>query len=297
MLKLGAASLASVIGISGSVHAADPKEERYDELIRAGQQILEQQGPKARDKFLEKHGFVTTRTTHEYDVPAVAQRKKESSSGNVSTENVDCIDPTNCNGDISLSLGMSYWRYNNIYHVDLSARFRYEYYTVSGYPYEHYYGPENPLDGFGITWEKDHWALSNYDPGNTKPANAMTESSYVDWDNGSWNRQGTGFTLDDQRLCKDSGTTGSSGVTSTEQWSNWTSGGVDLRPSGEWTEGDTVCGIYTYTWNDSSVDFSVGVSYPYGISLSASTSTSMNSQDLQTNINGTNLAVTINEIN
>ncbi|MDZ7746726.1 MAG: twin-arginine translocation signal domain-containing protein [Halobacteriales archaeon] len=282
---IAGAVLATGSGVSSAQSNGQPS---YQELIEESQRILETRGMDARDEFLANRGFSNSRQTITVGDPTSSDDEPT-----VSPQQVDCIDPTNCDGDISLSLGISYYRYSNVYYVDLSARFRYEWYPVG--VSDNYYGPETPADGFGLTWERDHFQLSNYEPGSTSPANVMSEGSFVDWDNGSWNREGTGFTLDDRGLCKDTGTTGGSRFSSSKQWSNWTSGGVTLDLGPDWTGGDTIRGLYSYTWNESNTNVSVSVGYPRTISVTASSSEKMEQETLQTDIDGIQLADTINQ--
>lgn len=270
---VGLVGLPSIVSGSSTMD-----KERFDELIAKGNSILESDGPQARDQFLRNKGLDVGRETYDYALP--------DEKSDVSTNSIDCVDPTNCNGDIRCSLSITMRNmYDPYSYVELSTSIRYNYRTEYYGPV--YNGPERPKDAFGIAWERDHWQLRGYDPGNTNPATRMAEGSYVDWDNGSWNQEGTGFRLDDRNLCTSSGYTGYG-----EEWSDWTSGGVDLELGPDWSSGDTVTAIYKHSWNANDVNFGVSISYPFGISITPSGSPPIKSEDLQTNKSGTNLAVT-----
>jgi len=279
VLKTLGAGIAG-LGSAGLVQGSnDHSSKEPMALMKEAQQVLQQNGPEARASFLESHGIKTTSKGISVSRPT--------SDGSVSTNSIDCIEPTRCggDGDIEVNISMAFLPTYSQYHVSLQFRYQYVYgITLSGY-YD-YSGPERPLDGTGLYWNPDEYQIEN----TTLPGESMTVPDHGSWDNGSWNvaRSGSGFRVDDLQVCYDSG---SYGDDLSEHWSDWDSCGVMLVPQADHSSSSLVKGEYVYAWNDDYLSPSVSASYPLGIGVSFSGSSSVQKEDLATNLQGEALAV------
>jgi len=203
----------------------------------------------------------------------------------VGTEKVDCVEPNKCDGDIDLTLSVTFDIYNGEYYVDLSIRLYYEYQRNRYVDY--YKGGEDPLDGCGLQWERDHWKLSD----RTDVPRSTATDSYTSWDNGSWDYEGVAFRVDDYQLCDDSHDRRGTYY----EWSDYAHAGAYLRHGSDHESGDTVTASYIHTWNEGGLGTGFSVSYPWGISLSASASSTVESQNLQTDLEGNSLMIDAND--
>lgn len=248
-------------------------------LLNTAQKILQNRGPEARAQFLRNHGIKSKYHGGTTSLP------DSGSSDGLSTSSVDCIEPTNCDGDIEVNISIDYFPTYIDYHVSLQVRYKYALY-ISPRGYVDYNGPENPKDGFGLYWDNNQYQITN--PG--QPASSMLEPTHGSWDNGSWitGKEGTGFRINDKMVCDDSGQTG---TVTTKKWSNWDSCGVTLDPQSGHTDSSEVRGEYVYTYNDTNVSIGVGASFPSGISVSASGSSTTKKEDIGTNLSGGSLIV------
>lgn len=117
-----------------------------------------------------------------------------------------------------------------------------------------------PMDGAGIFFESDWW---NLDGATTE--DALSTSYWVGYQDGSNGGDGPGFWVNDNNifLYEDEGDRHYCGVY--------------LTPTGNYDENErAIHGEYTHTWNDTDVELSsIGVSFPWGISLSWSESNSV----------------------
>lgn len=286
------------------------KSKKIGSLHKASLNILEKKGPEMQSKFLKKHGIPHAYQKTAYVMDPVRARNNDSSDGMSIQSHFDedaCVEPENCDydPDLECSISISYDMYNGKYFVELSARYRYRYWhddlcwrgSEPGWTMD---GPRSPMDGFGLIWEKDHWQLADSD----YPAQSTYSSSNVDWDNGSSLGQGAGFRADDRQQCYDSGVTESEpydDMCSDEEgdekmaWSDWLYGGAEVRYGPDHEDGDEIQGKYIYQYNEQDDDFSVGVSYPWGVSISWNSSSSVKDKDTQTEPNGQDMTVTASD--
>lgn len=289
MSGLTLAGVSSVAGTSMAQSQGD-RDKSFEAIIEASLEIQQRRGLEARKKFLKRHGVSHTHKRLQTALPDAA-----SNSDGVSTQShFDCVEPENCNynPDLELAIAINYDMYNGRHSVDLSSRYRYRYYWTDSGGYPVFDGPANPNDGLGLTWEKDHWVLNSPD----YPADSTYTSDETEWDNGSCDGDGAGFIVDDEQVCYDTGRTDQDddGQGSYE-WSRWAYGGAYVDKGSNWQDGDEIQGIYSYTWNDTGVGISVGVSFPWGISVSFDSSTTAKTEDVATNPDGKALDVTASE--
>lgn len=276
---LGAGAVAtSTVGSSiGSANQQPPKaEEKVDALLEAARQVGRRQGPLARVRFLRNHGIPTTIKQAEFQFPAEKIGEDE-----VSTEKVDCVEPTQCDADIEVYLSFSYLGDLDQYYAEAMMRMRYMYTYSSGYYYM-LSGGEDPDDGLGFQWEKDHWKVRNPDD----LLDSTKGDSHIGWDDGSWNQQGLAFRVHDYDMCVDNGPTGD-----TYEWTPYEYAGVYLEQDDGFQEDDPITASYLHTWKGTVSSFSV--SFPAGISVGVGNN--VEAEDFQTNPNGDTLRVTISE--
>lgn len=281
------------------------RSRKFDEIYEASLKILERVGPEAQAKFLERHEI-----PHTYEQRGYVMYPPEAREDDVGTEDHfdddACIEPENCDYDPDLrcNFSLTYNRVTGSYKCSLSAEYRYKYWYDDTYCQAADLGwtldgPLNPQDAFGIMWEQDSWKLVDRD----YPANSTYSSDNVDWDNGSALGEGAGFRADDRQQCYDSGATETEpyddGCYEDEglstEWSNILYGGVEIETGSDWQSGDPVQGKYVYQYDDQNVDFSVGVSYPWGVSVSFSSSTTTKQKDTQTEPDGKNMELTASD--
>lgn len=268
VLKTSGAALAAITGL-GSASMAGAAKNDFWHHIEVADRIHERAGIEARTKYLRNHDIPTG-----YDEALFATSKSDGPA----TEKADCVEPDKCDGDIGVTLSISYNKYDGHYYVSSSVEMRYAYH----WNYGMLSGGEAPNDGLGIQWGEDEWEVTN---SNDLPS-CTYGNDHIEWDNGSWNKQGVAFRVDDYGLCYDSGTTGYE-----KEWSNMESAGVTLNRGSDWEEGDSVTASYLHTWNETSTSLSFGVSFPWGISVSAGTTSSLETEDLQTDLDGKTLQV------
>lgn len=307
-LKKTALGLAGISATSVASAKQNPEQKRFDRIYNASLNILEKRGPEAQEKFLRKHDIPHTFQKNAYVMyPPEARGNSGGASTQSHFDEDSCIEPENCNfdPDLECSFSLTHDYYNDIYRCSLSARYRYQYEYDDGCttwgPGWVMDGPLNPLDAFGIIWEYDHWKLANRE----YPHENMFTSSNVEWDNGSSQGEGAGYKADDRQRCYDTGPTEDEPYEDGCQydetegdynWSYWLHGGVEIVTGPAWQSNDPVRGRYVYQYNDSNVDFSVGVAYPWGVSVSFSGSTSTKQKDTQTEPAGRNMELTVSDL-
>lgn len=268
---------AGSVGLAGApvlAKAANPKgpssRAQAERLFSAARQVGQRRGMEARAEFLRDRGVPTKFKRVQFSNP-----RSDGSSGDVGTQRVDCIEPDKCPGDIDVTLSLSSLPLvpDSDAFAEVSSRIRYYWSRDSGY----YKGGEDPVDGVTVHWEKDHWKVTNR---NNIP-DSVTTGTHSEWDNGSWAYEGLAFRLNDQDLCA------SSGYTSGKEWSDYEYTGVYLDNGSQYQSGDAIRAKYIHSWEGTIYGF--GVSYPWGISVTASSSVDWN--DLQTDLSGDNLIV------
>lgn len=268
---------ASTVGLVATAGAVSGSEDDHDQLMRTAKKILRRRGPEARAEFLRNHGYESTYQGGRATMP----------DSSVSTSDVDCIEPTNCDGEIEVNISIDYNIYNGYYSVGLQTRYKYlKGYTKRGiYRYD---GPQYPKDGLGLYWDPNKWQITDED----YPANSMYSPTYGSWDNGSWiaDKSGTGFRIDDNEVCKESSDAGDPD-TGDKDWSDWDYCGVDLYTQSDWTENSEVRGEYVYVWNETNLSVGVSASYPPGVGVSVSGTTEEKKEDFATNLEGKSLIV------
>lgn len=281
ILKAAAAtSMGAVSAVSTSTAEHGRTEDEFQKHIQQARRIHKRAGIEQRMQYLEAHDIPTGYSRVISGFP----NKGEGPGIMDGTGQGDyCVEPDKCDGDIDLTLSISYDMYNGRYFADLSMRYKYSYQTTSSHGYYSYSGPQDPVDGAGLLWERDTWKLQDRDD----PGYCTSGDDHVEWDNGSWNYESVGFRANSKQIAKSTGTTSIS-----DHWSDTEHAGVYLRTGDDYSEGDTVNAAYRYTWNSGEVN-GVSLGYPWTISISASSSTE--SEDLQTDLDGYSLKVDEND--
>ncbi|MEF8881305.1 MAG: hypothetical protein V5A34_02125 [Halapricum sp.] len=279
VLKSTGITLATIGGASGLINkAAASGGDSFRAKIRAGNRILKHIGPEARSEFFRNSGL---RTGFKRANLSLARFQD-----GVGTQRVGCVEPEDCDGDIDLTLSITYDLYDGEYYVDLLIRHYIEYSNTRYTPVEHK-GGEEPLDGCGLQWERDHWKLTDR---TDIPASTSTDE-YTTWDNGSWDYEGVAFQVDDRQMCDEQ----HEYLDFASTWTNYAHAGAYLRYGSDHEDGDSVTASYMHTWNEGSLGAGFGVSYPFGISLSATASSSVETENLQTTLEEQTLMVNAND--
>jgi len=284
---LGTAGITSVT--SANTQMSD--EEFHGHMMKS-REVHDRAGPEAASEYLESNG-ISTYYTREVIGGSRAAGSTATTSGDSDGGKAHgdfCVEPDKCDGDIDLTLRISYNRSYNYYYVTLSMRYRYSKGKRGrSKSYDSYCsGPRYPVDGAGIMWERDHWKLKNR---NDVPRSTSGDD-HVAWDNGSWNYQGVGFRVNSRDIAWESGGSHNYCYNTSEWWSDTEFAGVRLENGEDWERGDEIHAKYVYTWNEGEVD-GVSVGYPWFVSVSASRSTKK--ENLQTNLDGKSLIVTASD--
>lgn len=269
VLKTSGAAFAGIAGLSTSSVASSGDKTRHHLAVA--------------DRIYKKTGDIEARTEYlrNHDIPTGHEEVIFSSdhmSDGVSAETVDCVEPDKCDGDIGVTLSISFLSTYGHYYVSSSVKIRYETDDWGGLNS----GGEEPHDGLGIQWGNDRWEVVN----SSDLPSCTYGDDHIEWDNGSWNKEGLAFRVDDYWLCYDSG-----GTFFEEEWSDIETAGVDLNLGDDWESDDSVTASYRHTWNDTTADLGFGVSFPWGISISSGMTSSVKSEDFQTNLDGKTLEV------
>lgn len=278
--SLGVVGGVATLPIVSAETAKDPTHEKFRALVSASKNIQDNRGVRARKDFLSKHNLDYANKRIETNLPSY--NDNDSNEG-LSAQRVDCVEPDKCPGDIDLNLSITSYSRAGYYYAELSTRIRYQYYTNSNGS-TRYKGGEDPDDIVGIQWEKDHWKVNDR---NDLDSN-FSGDSHTEWDNGSWEYDGTGYRVDDYGLCKDSGLTSTTPGDASKAWSDYTYAGVYLELGPDWSSGDGISATYVHTWNSGGITID-SISFPFGISVSVSGGT--DEENLQTELNGDNLIV------
>lgn len=277
---LKTAALAGVGGVSAVSTATAGRErspEEFERHLQKAREIHDEAGIEQRVRYLEAHDI---ETGYARFVSSLPDRGEGPDAMDGTGQGDFCVEPDKCDGDIDLTLSLSYDMYNGRYFADLSMRYDYNLQTPESHGYYSYSGPQNPQDGAGILWERDTWKLQDRDD----PTYCTVGDDNVEWDNGSWNYEGVGYRVDSRDIAEGSGSTSIGGA-----WSDTEHAGVYLRTGEDYTEGDSVNAAYRYTWSSGELS-GVSVGYPWSVSVSVSSTTE--SEDLQTDLDGNSLRVT-----
>lgn len=281
---LGTAGITSVT--SANTQMSD--EEFHGHMMKS-REVHDRAGPEAASEYLESNG-ISTYYTREVIGGSRAASSTATTSGDSDGGKAHgdfCVEPDKCDGDIDLTLRISTNNYTTTYYATLSMRYHYKKGRHKGYE-QYCFGPQNPIDGTGIMWERDHWKLENR---NDVPSSTSGDD-HVAWDNGSWNYEGVGFRVNSKGIAKKSEASYDQCKYAPEKWSDTEFADVQLEKGEDWERGDEIHAAYQYTWNEGEVD-GVSVGYPWFVSVSASRSTKK--ENLQTDLDGKSLLVTASD--
>lgn len=284
VLKTTAAGLSVVTGGVATVGtaAAEMTEEEADSILDKAQSILQTEGPDARAEFLRSNGI---RSNHTGGTTTLSYTDQDGAT----TDDIGCISPTMCDGEIEVNISIDYLKKLGYYYVSLQTRYKHIHY-VSEKGNLQIDMPENPKDAFGLYWNPDEWDLNRPD----KLDEGMFPPEYGSWVNASVSHEedGTGFRVDDRKVCFESPETTQGGG---KEWSNWARCGVQLAPGDDHTSASTVSGEYRYTWNDSNVSIGVGAGFPTGISVTGVQNTTVKERGIGTDLDGYDLEIAASE--
>ena len=284
---LGTTGITSVT--SANTQMSD--EEFHGHMMKS-REVHDRAGPEAASEYLESNGIPTY-----YTREVIGGSRADSSTATTSGDADDgkaqgdfCVEPDKCDGDIDLTLRISFNNQYSTYYTTLSMRYRYSKGKRGPYKGGDAYcsGPRYPVDGAGIMWEKNHWKLENR---NDVPSSTNGDD-HVAWDNGSWNKEGVGFRVNSRDIAWESEGSNEYCDNTSERWSDTEFASVVLEKGEDWERGDEIHAKYVYTWNEGEVD-GVSIGYPWFVSVSASRSTKK--EDLQTDLNGKTLLVTASD--
>lgn len=121
-----------------------------------------------------------------------------------------------------------------------------------------YYGPKNPVDTLGLTWEENRVDVKDY---KEVPESVVTDD-FTEFDGGSYTGSGLGVLVDGRKAAWESGLTGGEW-----DWSQLATAGVFLVEDVDFRPETSFRGFYTYAWEGVKPD--VSVSYPETITFSA----------------------------
>ena len=287
---LGTAGITSVA--SANTQMSD--EEFHGHMMKS-REVHDRAGPEAASEYLESNG-ISTHYTREVIGGSRAAGSTATTSGDSDGGKAHgdfCVEPDKCDGDIDLILRISTNNYTTTYYATLSMRYHYLKVKRAGHwegdaRYKYCFGPKYPVDGAGITWERDHWKLENR---NDAPSSTNGDD-HVAWDNGSWNYEGVGFRVNSRDIAWESEESYGQCHNEPEKWSDTEFADVQLEKGEDWERGDGIHAAYEYTWNEGEVD-GVSVGYPWFVSVNASSDTKK--EDLQTDLNGKSLLVTASD--
>lgn len=284
---LGTAGITSVT--SANTQMSD--EEFHGHMMKS-REVHDRAGPEAASKYLESNGIPTHHTREVIDgsraAGSTATTSGDSDGGKAHGD--FCVEPDKCDGDIDLTLRISFNRYNTTYYATLSMRYRYKKVSKGNHydSYRYCSGPQYPVDGTGILWERDHWKLENRDD----VPSSTSGDDHIAWDNGSWNYEGVGFRVNSRDIAYESEVSAGNCYDASEKWSDTEFASVVLEKGEDWERGDAIHAAYEYTWNEGEVD-GVSVGYPWFVSVNASSDTKK--ENLQTDLDGKNLLVTASD--
>lgn len=265
---VGATAVAGLIPV-GATAADEDNELTFTEKVRKADNLLHKEGEDARTEFLNGSGIEQTAISR----GKFSVERLNGDSG-PSPDRVDCIDPTQCEGDIDLSLSLNFNPYRGKYVVNATVSL---YYVNWEGPYVGTYkGGEKPEDGLGFHWPRDEWKIDDRE---NIPGSTLGDDN-ISWDNGSWNEKGLAFGVDDKAMCTN--------VTDRDgDWSDTEFATAYVQLGDNHKPDSPIYATYLHTWSGSSYGFSVG--FPPSISLSGSSSAE--SKSLQTTLNGDTLLV------
>lgn len=271
------ASGATLLGSPVLAGSSDPSpREKMNNLLQTANEIGNSEGLEARESFLNSEGASTATQSHDFEISEKSTDSSDSDDPTVSPDKVGCVEPSNCDADIEVGISISYSPYANEFAVTLSNRMRYVVGTTVG--------GEAPVDGLAVQWGEDEWKIPDRD----QVGNAFDGDAHTEWDDGSWNKEGGAFRVNDAQMCDDSG----GGVYETH-WTPYEYSTVYLVQGTDHQDSSGVTASYVHTWSGGVNGFSV--SYPFGISISGSATE--HSEDLQTEPNGVDtLRVTEDDI-
>jgi hypothetical protein len=286
MLKASGVGLATLASGAGPVGTTDDKmtEEEAEEILSRAQTTLREDGPEARARYLRGEGIRSTYTGGTTSV-------KYTSRNSIHAQDIECIEPNRCDdGEIEVNISIDYLRKLGYYYVSLRTRYKYNYWDRgrrSGY-YDD--TPQRPRDRIRFYWDSGEWELNTPE----YPRESVFPPDYGSWDDESWIRGegGTGFLVNDRRVCIQSGTTERHGD---KEWSQWARCGVQLAPGPEHTESSAVSGEYCHTWNAQSPPLSVTTNSRTGVRISLLDDPLTKKEKLATTLEGKSLTITASE--
>ena len=230
------------IGTNGVVSRAesDINKKKFKKTIQSSLVYREAtQSRKKWEDYLEKHDISIHSNSYSFN---------KQNSGDGSGGKFTRTQELSGQSDLDITMGLAEDKNKN-YYADLEWSYdAAEWGGDSG---------EKPRDGVGILYDKNWWNLL-YDS-ISKTTETTSKQQYVEYEDGSYDGNGPGFTVDDFDMERDNDMQGGPYYA-----------GVYLEPIGDYSEEQRqVYGEYLHNWNESTSVTSMSVSYPSGgISLS-----------------------------
>lgn len=215
--------------------------------------IRRKAGQRAWKKFLRSQGFALTSTK-------VGMKLNE---GGVGTHGFDNVDGSSSDCDICLDFSL-YVGYSGVYSIDMFWQFDSEKW-VGG-------GGYAPVDALGLYFDPQQW---NYESNSLSDTTYTSGDGIVTVEDDSIN-DGLPFVVDD--VAADDGT---------YYWA-----GLNIVPVGNYTSSERyVYGEYVHTWNVTETNYSVGASYPAGVSISFDTTETVKKESTGTEGDGDTMMI------
>lgn len=297
IMKKAAAAGVLPVGFTASYDATRRKDlEQFREDMLESYRLRDVEGEDAMLEYLEDKNYNTTKTSLRFE----ATRPNEDG---VSTQKIE--DPTTTGIKLDI-YGGKYRDAADKYSVTMSVEYEFDVscekrlvYVGGAYVYEDFWTynswGEAPVDGAGIIWATDrqkYWKLYNPD----RVRENMLTYNNVEWETGSWDRESTGFRVDDAATFQEWNPEGGECKDYSAQRLAGTAG-VILQPYGDYSEYDRKAyGSFSHTWEKTTSDVGVSAGIPSTLSVSVTPSDEVDQVRTQTEPDGDTLLIRQSEL-
>lgn len=221
------------VGLSSPFLGIAAAGDRFDDptaVRERANEIRTEAGQRAWKEFLRSHGF--SLTSMEYDMNVHGD--------GVSSNGFDNVDGTSSDCDICLEFTLFVDQNGDVYTIDMYWTYDAEK-AIGG-------GGYSPDDGLGLYFDPQYW---DYESNSLSGTTYTSDKDVVSVEDDSVN-DGLPFVADDSFAGDGTG-----------YWA-----GLEIVPIGDYSSSERyVYGQYVHTWNSNSTDYSIGVSYPSGVSI------------------------------
>lgn len=231
--------------------AAASKPDHSTAVREQANKIRANAGQRAWKKYLRSQGIPLTSTKVGMNLD----------DNGVGTQGFDNVDGSSSDCDICLDFSL-YVDYSGVYSIDMFWDYDSEKW-VGG-------GGYDPVDALGLYFDPQQW---DYESNSLSDTTYTSGNGIVSVEDDSIN-DGLPFTADD-----------GAAEDGTYYWA-----GLNVVPVGDYSSSERyVYGEYVHTWNVSETNYSVGVSYPAGVSISFSTTETVKKESTGTEGDGDTL--------